>query len=111
MRRAWTWRQSASATEYTATVCSPSSRHARITRTAISPRLATSTLVKPTVGVLAVADDPAAEGLCARQLRAALALGRGVRSANSSPEAVPRNALRSWGWAADGAGECWSAGK
>src|SRR3990172_4369786 len=33
-----------SASEYTATVRMPSSRHARITRTAISPRLATSTL-------------------------------------------------------------------
>src|SRR5262249_8631346 len=39
-----TWRASWSAVEYTATVSSPSSRQARITRSAISPRLATRTL-------------------------------------------------------------------
>ena len=33
-----------SASEYTATVAIPISRHARMTRTAISPRLATRTL-------------------------------------------------------------------
>src|SRR5262252_1221654 len=35
-----------SASEYTATVSTPSSRHARITRTAISPRLATRIFLK-----------------------------------------------------------------
>src|SRR4051794_39296185 len=36
---------SRSASEYTATVCTPSSRHARMTRSAISPRLAISTFL------------------------------------------------------------------
>src|SRR5689334_25233840 len=40
-----TWSDSRSASEYTATVSSPSSRHARITRSAISPRLAMSTFL------------------------------------------------------------------
>src|SRR5271167_2184370 len=39
-----TWTAAASASEYTATVLNPSSRQARITRTAISPRLAIRTL-------------------------------------------------------------------
>src|SRR5918999_3725149 len=38
-----TWSASRSASEYTATVGMPSSRHVRITRTAISPRFATRT--------------------------------------------------------------------
>src|SRR5262245_260903 len=42
---AWrTWSASSSAVEQTATVASPSSRHARRPRTAISPRFATRTL-------------------------------------------------------------------
>ena len=45
----WTWRQSASAKEYTATVCRPSSLQARMTLTAISPLLATRTLLKAVV--------------------------------------------------------------
>ena len=40
----WTCRHSSSAVEYTATVFRPSSLQARITRTAISPRLAIKTL-------------------------------------------------------------------
>src|SRR5437660_4731391 len=40
-----TWRASRSASENTATVASPASRQARITRTAISPRLAIRTLL------------------------------------------------------------------
>src|SRR6476646_6711498 len=40
-----TWSDSRSASEYTATVCTPSSRHARMTRSAISPRLAIKTLL------------------------------------------------------------------
>src|SRR5215203_2981602 len=36
---------SRSASEYTATVCTPSSRHARMTRSAISPRLAMRTFL------------------------------------------------------------------
>src|SRR5436190_21482285 len=36
---------SRSASEYTATVCTPSSRHARMTRSAISPRLAICTFL------------------------------------------------------------------
>src|SRR5438270_10282405 len=48
MRRAWsarlTWRASRSASEYTATVRTPSARAVRITRHAISPRLAIRTL-------------------------------------------------------------------
>src|SRR5262245_32872994 len=35
-----TWRECSSASEYTATVLIPSSRHAQMTRRAISPRLA-----------------------------------------------------------------------
>src|SRR4051812_16685163 len=41
-----TWSECSSAVEYTATVEMPSSRQARITRSAISPRLAISTLRK-----------------------------------------------------------------
>src|SRR5438046_782143 len=40
-----TWRASLSASECTATVSMPSSRQARITRTAISPRLAVKTFL------------------------------------------------------------------
>src|SRR5512136_1631011 len=40
-----TWRPLASASEYTATVLSPSSLHAHITRSAISPRLAIRTFL------------------------------------------------------------------
>lgn len=40
-----TWRQSLSATEYTATVLMPSSLQARMTRTAISPLFAISTFL------------------------------------------------------------------
>src|SRR5688572_26445155 len=40
-----TWRDSRSASEYTATVWMPSSRHARMTRSAISPRFAISTFL------------------------------------------------------------------
>src|SRR5688572_1053903 len=40
-----TWSDSRSASEYTATVCTPSSRHARITRSAISPRFAINTFL------------------------------------------------------------------
>src|SRR3982751_1190775 len=40
-----TWSDSRSASEYTATVCTPSSRHARMTRSAISPRLAMRTFL------------------------------------------------------------------
>src|SRR5262245_27080166 len=44
MQTAWsakrTWRLSRSPSEYTATVLTPSSRHAQMTRSAISPRLA-----------------------------------------------------------------------
>src|ERR1044071_9279373 len=43
-----TWSDSRSASEYTATVCTPSSRQARMTRSAISPRLAISTLLNIT---------------------------------------------------------------
>src|SRR4051812_7723608 len=39
-----TWRASRSRSEYTATVAMPSSRQVRMTRTAISPRLAMRTL-------------------------------------------------------------------
>src|SRR5215208_4741958 len=39
---------SRSASEYTATVCTPSSRHARMTRSAISPRLEMRTLLNMT---------------------------------------------------------------
>ena len=46
----WTCRHSLSAVEYTATVLSPSSLQARITRTAISPRLAISTFLISAVG-------------------------------------------------------------
>src|ERR1044071_431843 len=49
MHTAWsanlTWSASASAVEYTATDARPISRHARITRSAISPRLAISTFL------------------------------------------------------------------
>src|SRR5215510_7734563 len=49
MHTAWsanlTWSASASAVEYTATDASPISRQARITRSAISPRLAISTFL------------------------------------------------------------------
>src|SRR5690348_7260833 len=48
-----TWSDSRSASEYTATVCTPSSRHARMTRSAISPRLAIRTFLNtgpPSVG-------------------------------------------------------------
>src|SRR3982751_31952 len=41
---------SASASEYTATVAIPIARHVRITRSAISPRLATSTLSIDRIG-------------------------------------------------------------
>src|SRR3972149_8455784 len=59
----WTWRASASAWEKTATVRTPSSRQARMIRTAISPRLAIRTLENtggncPNVGAL----DPAGDG-------------------------------------------------
>src|SRR5512137_2650586 len=50
-----TWSESASTVEWTATVPMPSSRQARITRSAISPRLATSTflnMVSPRLGRL-----------------------------------------------------------
>src|SRR6476469_3885849 len=40
-----TWSDSRSASEYTATVSSPSSRQARMTRKAISPRLAMRTFL------------------------------------------------------------------
>src|SRR5512137_3224301 len=43
-----TWSESASTVEWTATVPMPSSRQARITRSAISPRLATSTFLNMT---------------------------------------------------------------
>src|ERR1051325_4321425 len=49
MHTAWsanlTWSASASAVEYTATEARPISRHARITRSAISPRLAINTFL------------------------------------------------------------------
>src|SRR5688572_1337373 len=49
MQTAWsakrTWSAPVSASECTATVAMPSSRHARITRMAISPRLAISTFL------------------------------------------------------------------
>ena len=45
-----TWRQSSSAVEYTATVFSPNSLHALMTRTAISPLLAMSTFVMDALG-------------------------------------------------------------
>src|SRR3954470_19100726 len=49
MHTAWsanlTWSASASAVEYTATDARPISRHARITRSAISPRFAISTFL------------------------------------------------------------------
>src|SRR5262249_36384366 len=49
MHTAWsanlTWSASASAVEYTATDARPISRHARITRSAISPRLAIRTFL------------------------------------------------------------------
>src|SRR6185369_11729674 len=49
MHTAWsanlTWSASASAVEYTATDSRPISRHARITRSAISPRFAISTFL------------------------------------------------------------------
>src|SRR3954465_15478918 len=49
MHTAWsanlTWSASASAVEWTATDSSPISRHARITRSAISPRLAIKTFL------------------------------------------------------------------
>ena len=44
------WRAPRSASEYTATVATSSSRSVRMTRTAISPRLATRTLVKGGTG-------------------------------------------------------------
>src|SRR5262245_31591816 len=53
MRTAWsasrTWRAPRSQSEYTATVAIPSSRHARMTRTAISPRFAIRTFTTPIV--------------------------------------------------------------
>jgi len=48
-----TCRASRSGSAYTATEAMPSSRAARITRTAISPRLATRTLVMGRVAVAA----------------------------------------------------------
>src|SRR6266545_489940 len=45
-----TWSASRSAVEYTATASSPSSRRVRMTRTAISPRFATSTRVNMPTG-------------------------------------------------------------
>src|SRR5512144_2725016 len=53
-----TWSDSASAVECTATVESPSSLHARMTRRAISPRLAMRTFLN-----MRLAGDDAEEGL------------------------------------------------
>src|SRR3954466_9524114 len=56
-----TCRDSRSASEYTATVWMPSSRHARMTRSAISPRLAIRTFlnISPSRGRFAFEPGPA----------------------------------------------------
>ena len=86
---------SRSASEYTATVCTPSSRHARITRSAISPRLAMRTFLNT--------GAPWATAGVAHQWAASLWRGDGavppvmsekVRSdAESMPEARSANSL------------------
>ena len=86
-----TWRQSLSATEYTATVLMPSSLQARMTRTAISPLFAMSTFLICAVGV--AGDALAAttwEALFARD--AWTCCLRDARDTNSPPSS-PRRSL------------------
>src|SRR5258706_1696908 len=58
-----TWSDSRSASEYTATVCTPSSRQARMTRSAISPRLAIKTFLNTSASGLRSAFEPRPRGV------------------------------------------------
>ena len=91
-------RASRSASEYTATLRIPSSRHARITRTAISPRFATSR-VSRTTGFIARALDlrlprtrlhvlHAGFTTCGRRRSASGAIGARAVAASASPSAA-----------------------
>src|ERR1043165_3405879 len=66
-----TCRDSRSASLYTATVAMPSSRHARITRRAISPRLAISTFLNIRLGLATLLPGDVGEGPVGRALDAA----------------------------------------
>ncbi len=89
MQPTWTCRHSSSAVEYTATVFRPSSLHALMTRTAISPRLAISTLVNRLV-------SPPPPLVAARGRTASPLLQRGAAACsacNGSPVSQPHKLL------------------
>src|SRR5512145_3187982 len=88
MATAWsasaTWGQPASASEWTAMARMPSARQARITRRAISPRLATRTLASTRSGGADGLDAGHVEGVDAPALRAPRpARGQGRRKRGS----------------------------